>query len=521
MRTGLPGHIATASVVFYRPDCNRKPLSLNCYVETASSHRPDAPVAPDLEIAMFDCPNACPAHAGTRHLVLRLSACVFGALANAAACAQTFTQTDSKTQAHAYEFDGWAVAVSGDWMLVGGINIGGNPGVVNVYQRNAQDRWDYFVSISSPDAANNDQFGAAVAMDGDTVVIGAPLATSGGNVNAGRAYIFRHTLIFDPFPPYAGHDAFVEVTELLAPTIDPGDQFGFSVALNGDTAVVGAPYASRRSGKSTYSAAGYASVHQRNAGTANAWGHTSTAVGDLDANDNFGYAVAVSGGNLLIGSPNARVTPAGTTYHSGRAYFFNVDANGVATYDHYVGTATPTDSRAFGAAVAIDSSVAAVGAPGAAGGYAASVDVFTADGGGGYPYTKQLVSPYSDTTPTDRFGAAVAVRGTQLVVGAPDETVLLSYPHAGQVYVYGRDTGSAGFWGLIQTLTLGSLSLENYYGVNGYIEYGSSVAYDGITLVGGGPLASYAANSTGAAFVFSNDPIFANGFDCKPSVICI
>lgn len=442
------------------------------------------------------------------------------ACATAQLNAQPFSQTGALTLGQAYEYDGWAVAVSGDWMLVGEPHIAGSGGDVVIYRRNAQDRWDFFTVIGPPSPVDGDEFGAAIAMDGDTIVIGSPTATSGANALGGRAYVFKHTLIFDPTPPYAAHDAFVEVTELLAPTVDPGDEFGFSVAVNGDTAVVGAPYAPRRSLKTTYNGAGYAAVYQRNAGGTNAWGHTSTAVGDLDANDNFGYAVAVSGGNLLIGSPNARVTPAGTTYHSGRAYFFTVDANGIATYDHYVGTATPADSRGFGSAVAINASVAAVGAPGAPLGYVASVDVFTADGSGGYPYTKQLTSPQSNTNPADRFGAAVTVQSTQLVVGAPAETYL-SYTNAGQVYIYGRDTGSADFWGLIQGLYLNSNSLEFYYGSNAYIAFGSSLAYDGVTLAGGGPLASYSANSTGGTFVFSSDPIFASNFECQPSVLCL
>lgn len=440
------------------------------------------------------------------------TACLVGTCCSAEAFG-LFSQTATVSRATGYEFDGWSVAVSGDWMLDGGPAIGGGPGVVNIYRRNAQDGWNYFTTIVSPDSADGDQFGAAIAMEGDTVVIGAPAAAPGGNAGAGRAYIFRHTLVFDPFPPFAGHDAFVEVAELLAPTSGAGKEFGFSVAIGGDTAVVGAPYANRLSGV-TYMNAGYAAVYQRNAGGTNAWGHTSTAFGDLHANDNFGYSVAVGGANLLIGSPNGRVTPAGTTYTSGRAYFFNVDGNGVATYDHYVGTATPANNRAFGAAVAIDASVAAVGAPNAAGGYAASVDVFTADGGGGYPFTKQLVSPYSDTTPTDRFGAALAVHGTQLIVGTPNETILFSYTNAGQVYVYARDEGAPNFWGLIQTLYLDTVPLQYYYGANGYLEYGSSVAYDGVTMVGGAPLASYGgAPSVGAAFVFSNDRIFFSGFD--------
>lgn len=458
---------------------------------------------------------------GTRVLrAPRHGALAAGLLLSATASAFPFGQTGALTRAKPSDLEGWAVAVGGDWMLVGAPTIGA-AGSVYIYRRNNGDRWDYYDALVSPDSAAGDRFGAAIAMDGDSVVIGAPTATAGGDANGGRAYVFRHTVVFDPFPPYAGHDVFVEVAELLAPTTDPGNQFGFAVALGGDIAVVGAPYAPRRSGKSTYAAAGYAAAYQRNSGGADAWGHTATAVGDLDANDNFGYAVAVSGGNLLIGAPGARVTPGGLTYHSGRAYFFLVgQADGSVVYDHYAGTATPADARAFGSAVAIDAFVAAAGAPGHAGGYAASVDVFSADGGGGYPFTKQLTSPQSDTNPNDRYGAALAVHGTELVVGAPAETYV-GYTNAGEVYVYGRDTGSANFWGLEQPLYLDDDSLQYYYGSNSYIAFGSSIGYDGTTIAGGGPLASYSYASTGAAFVFSNDPIFANSFDCPPSVLCL
>ncbi len=79
--------------------------------------------------------------------------------------------------------------------------------------------------------AAGDQFGVSVAVSGDTAVVGASKEDAGGS-NAGAAYVFGRN--------EGGTDMWGEVKKLTALDAQAGDYFGISVAVSGDTAVVGA-----------------------------------------------------------------------------------------------------------------------------------------------------------------------------------------------------------------------------------------------------------------------------------------
>ena len=84
-----------------------------------------------------------------------------------------------------------------------------------------------------PDGATNDDFGPSVSISGNTVVVGAPAATVGGNADQGAAYVFT--------APAGGWTGTLnENAKLLASNGAAGDHFGSSVSVNGNTLVVGA-----------------------------------------------------------------------------------------------------------------------------------------------------------------------------------------------------------------------------------------------------------------------------------------
>ena len=394
---------------------------------------------------------------------------------------------------------GLSAAVSGNWLYLGGA------GQVQVFQfqpasaSNPFAGWFYYSTITSPTGSTTDGFGSVIALDGATLVIGAPMATVANTPNVGRAFVFDRT-----FLDIGGHGGYVylQTAELTAPSTTAAN-FGSSVAISGDTVVVGEPNLSyiQPSGKGgiiVYSEAGGAAIYQRNSGGTNAWGRTGTIAGSSESGDHFGAAVAISGTALLIGAPDAPVTPAGqSTINGGRGYFFTLQPDGTAIYNLYVGAQTPAANHKFGAAVAINSSIAVIGAPygeidqNSDNAYP-SVDIYVANGSGGYAF--------SDSTfrGLDTWAHSIAVAGTDIAVG----------------FVYN------GFEGvdLLQRHSTGwqySSLPQHASGAAGALG-GTAVAYDGTTLVSGAPhleCGDVSNTSYGGAFIYTQDTIFENGFD--------
>ncbi len=173
---------------------------------------------------------------------------------------------------------GFSVAVSGDTLVVGAYRddrgANGNQGSAYVFQRNqgGADQWGQVRQLTASDGAASDQFGSSVAVSGDTVVVGAYLDDVGTNADQGSAYVFQRN--------QGGADEWGQVRQLTASDGTASDHFGFSVAVSGDTVVVGA----YRNGS--------AYVFQRNQGGADEWGQVKqlTASGGAAA-DRFGYSV--------------------------------------------------------------------------------------------------------------------------------------------------------------------------------------------------------------------------------------
>lgn len=105
----------------------------------------------------------------------------------------------------------------------------GEPGRVFLFERGATG-WVEVAELTPHDSAVHDRFGLSVALDGERLVVGAPLATTAGLATAGAAYVFERV---------AG--VWTEVARLEAETPESFDNFGTSVALEGDRVVVGCP----------------------------------------------------------------------------------------------------------------------------------------------------------------------------------------------------------------------------------------------------------------------------------------
>ena len=274
------------------------------------------------------------------------------------------------------------------------------------------------------------------------------------------------------------HCASPELAKLVASDAWYGDLFGISVALDGDTTVIGASSDSHVGAED----AGSAYVFVRDGGT---WVLQQKLIPlDIVANDFFGVSVALSGDTVLVGSPND--SHAGGSV-AGSAYVFTRSGS-TWTQQAKLTASDAATGQSFGVAVALVADTAVVGAYGDdhAGLFSGSAYVFTRSG---TVWTQQQKLTASDAANYDRFAEAVALSGETALIGATGS----GGTNAGAAYVFVR---SSGVWTQQQKLTSSDLEDNDYFG--------DSVSLDGDTAVMGATGDSHAGGtSAGSAYVFT------------------
>lgn len=432
-----------------------------------------------------------------------------------------------------FDYFGYAVALDGETALVGAVygpgSAGPEQGAVYVFVRGGNGTWTQQARLNAGDGQSQDQFGAAVALDGDTALVGAfNHQTGAASGKTGAAYIFVRGGATQP--------VWTQQARLNASDGAADDQFGFSVALDADTALIGAPAddvgANANQGSAyTFTRSGTSWTQQPRLN------HSPPA-----ANDQFGSAVALSGDKALIGAPRRDFVNA-TAPDCGAVYDFRRSATGWAQSTRFFAPNPRTGMR-FGVSVAMSGDTAVIGAAlgltaqgvdqrsayvflqlgdwelvrqfgpelGAADdrfGYAVALDGATVligayradataiDQGAAYAFvlhdSRHVQQPKliaQDGAELDHFGNAVAISGDTLVVGAENDDIGMNV-NQGSAYVFTRNGAS---WTFQQKLTAaGNDGLANDY-------FGASVAIDGQTVAVG---ASGVNAGRGAAYVFT------------------
>ena len=284
---------------------------------------------------------------------------------------------------------GGAVAVSGGDVLVG---VAGNvitPGTVYLYRQGA-DGWVEAGHLQASDAFSGDGFGAAIAVDGSTMMVSAINQNDG----AGAVYVFERS----------GSGDWQEVGRLTAEDVAPGTNFGAALALGGGVAVVGAPGQRARSRQVRYTALGTAHVFTNAGG---GW----TSQGTIAAGDGgteFGTSVAVRGDEILVGAPAAD--------HTGAVYAFRNTGDGWDQSGMLAAQGTGPNDR-FGSSVTAVGDQALISVPGRHRGQGA---VFAFQ----YDASQEEWSPSGHLVPfdgfrQDGFGSAVAITDEEVWIGAP------------------------------------------------------------------------------------------------------
>jgi hypothetical protein len=318
-----------------------------------------------------------------------------------------WVETAKLTASDGAEFDefGGAVSISGDYAVVGAREKDDGSGAAYVFYHTGSD-WIETAKLTPTDASAGDYFGTAVSISGDLVVVGAEHDDDRAN-NSGAAYIFQR---FDA--------DWVEAAKLTASDGVVGARFGISVAISGDTVIVGAEFDSPSNDEYE---SGSAYIFQRSNGD---W----TEVAKLRASNGnvfhrFGGAVSISGDTVIVGA----VGDDSYGNNSGAAYVFQ-ESEG-----DWVETAklTASDGAAygfFGGSVSISGDRVIVGAvEGNNGGYAVtqtdvcnfgSAYIFLRSGGE-WVETAKLIA--FDQEVDDYFGRSVSLSDDDAIIGAPGD----------------------------------------------------------------------------------------------------
>ncbi len=342
--------------------------------------------------------------------------------------------------------------------------------------------------LTASDGAGGDQFGQSVALSGNTIAVGAPIATIDGNYNQGAVYVFVE--------PAGGWASATETAKLTASDGVAADGLGSAVAISGGTIFASAPNA--KVGSNFGQGAVYAFVEP-----AGGWvtGHETAKLTASDGvfGDSLGeFSVAVSGDTVVAGAPLVAV---GGNSQQGAAYVFVEPAGGwvSATQTAKLTASDGAVGDHFGWSVAVSGATIVAGAECAKIGTNScqgAAYVFVEPAGGwasasGHETAKLIAS---DGATNDVLGLAVGASGNTIVVAAPFAHVGTNTSQ-GAAYVFVEPSG-----GWVSGHETAKLTASDGAA---HDDLGYSVAVLGNTIVATSPNAMVGTNtSQGAAYVF-------------------
>jgi len=297
---------------------------------------------------------------------------------------------------------GAAVALSGDTALIGAPEDenpnGRGAGSAYVFTR-ADGTWAQRAKLSADSGKLDGHFGSSVALDGVTALVGAPGDGYRDEGTTGAAYLFKGT-----------NGDWSQRLHLTPEESVSGDAFGHAVALSDGKALIGAPFDDEPNGKWS------GSVYIPEGIEWSRW--TKIIPTDGQEREMFGYAVSLSGGTALVGARGYAAIP-GRVHAKGSAYVFTHNTGQWSQ----AARLTPPDGPAFGVgtAVDVDAETALVGEfviSDVVGHYStARAHVFERTNG---DWTHQSTFDHESDQRDDFFGRAVGLSGDSALVGAPD-----------------------------------------------------------------------------------------------------
>ncbi len=319
---------------------------------------------------------------------------------------------------------------------------------------------EYEYALVASDGATGDKFGASIDADGDTLVVGAPGDDDTGS-SSGSAYVYHLV-----------NNKWYEVAKLRGSLVDGGDAFGHTVAVDGPTIVVGAPGSGGNTGR-VY-------VFER---TGNNWTETATlSASNAAAGDQFGFSVDVDGDKVAVGAPRKESDDWGGGYVFQRnapgwseVQYFPGPSTTLSPHDGYRGPR-------FGFDVSIDSKTVVFSSPFENRGWsfrtqeAGAVRIYYENTPGSWSlqhYYQNRVEFAGVTPPPWQFGRSIDLEGDLLLVGSPKEAYNGAYGCCWGEFVFMKRSGTS--WSVADRWT----GQENYAHLGQDV-----VLQDGTALIG-------------------------------------
>ena len=376
--------------------------------------------------------------------------------------AGSWTETTKLTVAEVDDSFGYSISLSSDRALVGAPaddETGFNSGAAYVFDLGAGS-WTETAKLTVAEADAGDSFGYSISLSGDRALVGAPFDDDNGS-NAGSAYVFDLV---------AGN--WTETAKLTATDGTINDQFGRSISLDGNRALVGVV-----GDDDNGSLSGSAYIFESIAG---GWVETfKFTATDGAVNDSFGHVVSLNDGRALVGAP----FDDDSSSNSGSTYVFNLEANNWTESVKLTDAVGAVDDK-FGWSVSLDGDRALVGAP------------FDDDNGSnsGAAYVFDLIAgSWSETAKLtvaeagDSFGRSISLEGDRALVGAPFDDDNGS--NSGAAYVFDLVAGS---WTETAKLTVAEAGDS----------FGRSISLEGDRALVGAPFDDDNGSNSGAAYIF-------------------
>lgn len=385
---------------------------------------------------------------------------------------------------------GYSVATQGDIMVVGAPyddGVANNAGAAFVHGRNVggANAWGLIKRLE-PNGADviRDEFGSSVAIDGDTIVVGA--RDDGSTLQEyGKVYIYQRD--------QGGADNWGEVTTVRATQLGSYQNFGESVAIEGDTLVVGAGFDQDD---------GAAYVFERDQGGTDNWGPiTRIRPQFLSTDARFGADVDISGDVIAVGAPDDRLANlGGFAVPMGSVFLYERNEGGPNNWGEIrrVVASDRSQGDRFGDRISIDGDRLAVGAyrRGVITSRKGAVYISERDEGGVDNWGEVIKLSAPDAAEDDLFGRDVLLQGDRLLVGATFDDD--GAQDSGSVYEFDRNLPTADSWGVVKKLQAFDPALGDLFGF--------AIAADGSTIVVG---AHNRNSDSGGVYVTGPAPNFA------------
>lgn len=374
---------------------------------------------------------------------------------------------------------GSALAMDGDLVVAGAAGDDDNQGAVYVYLKPTSG-WTSMTQVAkltASDGIPEDWFGYSVAVSGDTIVVGCLGGMYGNSPVLGSVYVF--------VKPPGGWADMVQTAKLTPSNGIANDQFGYAVAIQGDTVAVGAIYASK-----VYL------FEKPQDGWVDMTETAQLTSGEGPADERLGASLAFDGDTLIAGAP-------GTTSYPGSAYVFVKPPEGWSDMTESA-QILPSDGQnedLFGTSLALEGDTLVVGAPYDSLGYSgrkgvAYIFIKPPVGWGGLTQTAKLTA--SDGSEMDWFGWSLALAGKQVFVGAAFNQVG-DQESQGSVYIYEKPAG-----GWADSTEDAQLTASDGAAGDGF---GWSLALDEDTLAVGAYTNDVGANQAqGSVYLFAFEP---------------